>query len=80
MKIINYGKQTIDNFDIKSVVKTLKSNHLTQGPKILEFEKSLNKKFGSKYSIVVSNGTAALFIVAKVLGWKKNIIIFISVI
>ncbi len=75
MKIINYGKQTIDNSDIESVIKTLKSGYLTQGPKVKEFEKALNKKFGSKYSVVVTNGTAALFIVAKTLGWKKNDVI-----
>ena len=75
MKIINYGKQTIDSSDIKSVIKTLKSGYLTQGPKVKEFENALNKKFGSKYSVVVSNGTAALFIVAKTLGWKKNDVI-----
>ena len=75
MKIINYGRQTIDNSDIKSVVKTLKSNYLTQGPKVLEFEKAINKKFGSRYSVAVSNGTAALFIATKALGWKKKDII-----
>ncbi len=78
MKIINYGKQTIENSDIQSVLKTLKSGYLTQGPKVQEFEKLLNKKFGSKYSAVVSNGTAALFIVAKALGWKKKDVIITS--
>jgi UDP-4-amino-4,6-dideoxy-N-acetyl-beta-L-altrosamine transaminase len=75
MKIINYGRQTIDNSDIKSVVKTLKSNYLTQGPKVLEFEKAINKKFGSRYSVAVSNGTAALFIATRALGWKKKDVI-----
>ena len=75
MKTINYGRQTIEKSDIKSVVKVLKSNYLTQGPKVKEFEDAINKKFGSKYSVVVSNGTAALFIATKALGWKKKDII-----
>ena len=39
---IGYGKQSINKNDINEVVKTLKSNFLTQGPKVKEFEKSLN--------------------------------------
>ena len=71
-KIINYGRQTIDNSDIQSVIKVLKSNYLTQGPKIFEFESILKKKFGSKFCTVVSNGTAALLMAGKALGWKKG--------
>lgn len=70
--IINYGKQTIDKSDIKSVIKTLKNDYLTQGPEIIRFEKKLNDYFGSKYCSVVSNGSAALYIAAKSLGWKRG--------
>ena len=41
--MINYGKHFIDKNDIKSVVDVLKSNFLTQGPKIQEFEIALKK-------------------------------------
>lgn len=58
--MIPYGKQHIDNNDIQAVIKTLKSDWLTQGPRILEFEKKIAKYCGSKYAVVVSNGTAAL--------------------
>ena len=44
--MINYGKQTITNIDKKSVLKVLKSNYLTTGPKVKEFERKLIKKFG----------------------------------
>ena len=36
--IISYGKQTLDKSDIKSVIKVLKSDYLTQGPEIMNFE------------------------------------------
>ena len=47
-KIIPYGKQTIDEDDINTVIQTLKSDYLTQGPKVLEFEESF-QYVGAKY-------------------------------
>ena len=69
--IISYGKQTLDKSDIKSVIKVLKSDYLTQGPEIMNFEKNLNSYFGSKYCCVVTNGSSALYIAARSLGWKR---------
>ena len=43
---INYGKQSVNLDDIRSVVKVLKSNFLTTGPKILDFENKLKKFMG----------------------------------
>ena len=63
--MIKYGKQFIDGEDIKSVIKVLKSNYLTQGLKINEFENHLKKKFGSRHCLTASSGTAALFMVSK---------------
>ncbi len=65
--MIPYGKQTIDNDDIQAVVDTLNSPYLTTGPKVGEFEEELSKKFGFKYVVAVSNGTAALHLASKVL-------------
>ncbi len=59
-KIIPYGHQKITSEDIKAVVKSLRSNFLTQGPKILEFEKYITKTVGAKYAVVVNSGTSAL--------------------
>lgn len=73
--MINYGQQFIDNQDIKSVTKVLKSKLITQGPNLKKFELALAKRFSSKYCSVVSNGTAALHLLAVALGWKKNDII-----
>lgn len=59
-KFISYGMQTIEEDDINAVVSTLRSNFLTQGPKIPEFEKKVAEYCGAKYAVAVSTGTAAL--------------------
>lgn len=71
MNFIPYGKQTIEQDDIDSVVNTLKSEFLTTGPKVKEFEDELSKKIGAKYCVSVSNGTAALHLASLCL-LKKN--------
>jgi dTDP-4-amino-4,6-dideoxygalactose transaminase len=58
--MIPYGRQTIDDEDVVEVIKALKSPWLTQGPLVEEFEKSLAEYCGTKYAVVVANGTAAL--------------------
>lgn len=60
MKTISYGRQYIDQEDINAVVETLKSDYLTQGPKVSEFEQKLCNYCGCKYAVAFSNGTAAL--------------------
>tara|TARA_B100001996_G_scaffold379312_1_gene364872 strand:- start:414 stop:1574 length:1161 start_codon:yes stop_codon:yes gene_type:complete len=75
MPLINYGKQSIDRKDIKSVQKILKSDFLTQGLMVQKFESGLKKKLNSNYCTVVSSGTAALHLLSLALGWKKNDII-----
>jgi len=60
LDFIGYGRQWIDSEDIESVQSVLKSDLLTQGPKVKEFEQALCDKTGAKYCIVVANGTAAL--------------------
>jgi UDP-4-amino-4,6-dideoxy-N-acetyl-beta-L-altrosamine transaminase len=68
MKPIPYGKHNITEEDIAAVVNVLKSDYLTQGPKIDEFEKEFAKYVGSKYAVAVSNGTAALHLSVLALG------------
>ncbi len=75
---INYNRHFIDAKDINSVVSSLKSDYLTKGPKINEFEKALKIKFKAKYCSLVANGTAALHLTGIALGWKKNDIILSS--
>lgn len=58
--MIRYGRQMIEEDDIQAVVEVLKSDYLTTGPKVAEFEKSVAEYVGAKYAVAVSNGTAAL--------------------
>ena len=72
MKTIPYGKQNITEDDIKAVNDVLKSDYLTQGPKVLDFEIAFSKYVGSKYAIAVSNGTAALHLCTIALGLSEG--------
>ena len=67
MNFIPYGKQTISEDDINAVVEVLKSDFLTTGPKVKEFEEAISTYCGAKYCIAVSNGTAALHLASLVL-------------
>lgn len=66
-KPIPYGRQHITDEDIAAVVETLKSDYLTQGPKIKEFEDKFAAYTGAKYNVLVSNGTAGLHLAAMAL-------------
>lgn len=67
-KPIPYGKQHITQEDIDTVIETLQSDYLTQGPRIAEFEENFANYIGSEFAIAVSNGTAALHLCALALG------------
>lgn len=60
MNSIPYGRQHITDEDIQAVIEVLKSDYLTQGPKIAEFETAFAEYIGVKYAVAVANGTAAL--------------------
>jgi len=72
MKPIPYGRQSITDDDIKAVVETLKSDFLTQGPRIAAFESAFAEYTGSKYAVAVANGTAALHLCTLALGVKEG--------
>jgi len=61
---IPYGRQNITAEDIEAVVEVLKSDFLTQGPKIEAFEKAFSEYIGCRFSVAVANGTAALHLCA----------------
>jgi len=65
---IPYGHQTIEEDDIEAVVKVLRSDYLTTGPAIEEFEQKVAEYVGVKYAVAVSNGTAALHIACLAAG------------
>jgi len=70
--MITYGKQFIDEEDIKEVINILKANFLTTGPKVKEFEEKFAEYVGSKYAVAVSSGTAALHLSCMAVNLGKN--------
>lgn len=72
MNVIPYGRQHITEEDIEAVVSSLKSDYLTQGPKIKEFEDAFAKYIGCQYAVAVANGTAALHLSALALDVKPE--------
>ena len=75
---IPYGRHHISEEDIQSVVKTLKSSHITQGSAVPEFEENISKKVLSKYSICVNSATSALHLACLALDVKKGDIVWTS--
>src|SRR5258707_8492025 len=59
-KLLPYGRQSIDEADIQAVVELLKSDWLTTGPKIGEFEERFAEWVGAGHAVSFSSGTAAL--------------------
>jgi len=66
--MIPYGRQSIDEEDIKAVVEVLRSDWLTTGPKVEEFERAFARAVGAKHAVAVSSGTAALHAAMYALG------------
>lgn len=71
-KVIPYGKQNITEEDIQAVIDALRSDYLTQGPKIKEFEDNFANYVGAKYAVAVANGTAALHLCTLALDVKEG--------
>ncbi|MBC8505209.1 MAG: UDP-4-amino-4,6-dideoxy-N-acetyl-beta-L-altrosamine transaminase [Anaerolineales bacterium] len=59
-ELLPYGRQMVDDGDIDAVVEVLRSEWLTTGPNIENFENAFAQRVGAKYAVAVSSGTAAL--------------------
>jgi len=59
-KLLPYGRQTITDEDVQAVVEVLRSDWLTTGPKIAEFEEAFAAYVGARYAVSFTSGTAAL--------------------
>lgn len=66
--MIPYGRQDISQADIDAVVKTLKSNFLTQGPQVPLFENTLAKYVQAEHAVAVNSATSALHLACLALG------------
>ncbi|MBN1431693.1 MAG: UDP-4-amino-4,6-dideoxy-N-acetyl-beta-L-altrosamine transaminase [Methanomicrobiaceae archaeon] len=71
-KRIPYGRQSIDQSDIDSVINVLKSDWLTTGPMVDRFESSIKNYIGCREAVSVNSGTSALDIAIKSLGIKEG--------
>jgi perosamine synthetase len=70
--LLPYGRQSIDEADIQAVVDTLRSDWLTTGPKVAEFEEAIASWVGARYGVSFSSGTAALHGAAFAAGLKSG--------
>ena len=73
--MISYGKQSIDESDIASVLEVLSGDWLTQGPAVEAFEDDIQDYFGARHACAVANGTAALHLVGLALDWRPGDIV-----
>ncbi len=67
-----YSKQSIDKDDIKSVEKVLKSNFLTTGPEVLNFENKVKDIVGARFCVSCNSGTSGLHLASLSAGIAKN--------
>lgn len=76
--MIYYGKQNVNEADIKAVVDVLQSDFLTQGPVLEQFEKKVAEYCGAKYAVAVTNATSALHIACRAAGLGEGDILWTS--
>ena len=76
--MIYYGKQSIDDEDVKAVEEVLRSDFLTQGPAIERFERAVSDYCGAKYAVAVCNATAALHIACLSAGLGEGDLLWTS--
>ncbi len=69
--MIYYGRQSVNEQDIKAVEEVLRSDFLTQGPTIERFEQCVADYCGAKYALAVTNATSALHIASKAAGLSR---------
>jgi UDP-4-amino-4,6-dideoxy-N-acetyl-beta-L-altrosamine transaminase len=72
MKFLGYGKQLIEEDDVRAVTQVLSHGALTCGQEVEKFEKAFAQKVGSKFAVAVSNGTAALHLAYMAAGLDEN--------
>ncbi|MBE20305.1 MAG: UDP-4-amino-4,6-dideoxy-N-acetyl-beta-L-altrosamine transaminase [Gammaproteobacteria bacterium] len=77
-KIIPYAKQEISEDDIDSVIEVLKSDYLTQGSKVPEFEEQVARHLGSKYALACNSATSCLHISCLSLGLSQGDLLWTS--
>ena len=67
-RFLPYGRHQIDEDDIAAVVSVLRSDSLTGGPLVAEFEQAFAERVGARFAVACANGTAGLHLAAMALG------------
>ena len=70
--MLSYGRQTVEEDDIRAVISALRSDNLTQGKRVRLFEELICEYTGAKYCVVCSSGTAALYLAYRASGLKEE--------
>jgi UDP-4-amino-4,6-dideoxy-N-acetyl-beta-L-altrosamine transaminase len=78
MSFIPYGRQSISEDDISAVINVLRSDFLTQGPVVPEFEKTVARYCGATHAVAVNSATSALHISCLALGVGPGDIVWTS--
>lgn len=76
--MIPYGRQSIDAADIESVVSVLRSDFLTQGPAVPQFEMAVSKMCGARYAVASNSATSALHLACRALDVRRGDIVWTS--
>jgi UDP-4-amino-4,6-dideoxy-N-acetyl-beta-L-altrosamine transaminase len=76
--MIPYGRHDIDQSDIDAVVETLRSDFITQGRKVPEFEQAVAAYCGARYAIAVNSATSALHVACLALGVGEGDVVWTS--
>jgi UDP-4-amino-4,6-dideoxy-N-acetyl-beta-L-altrosamine transaminase len=66
--MLPYGHQSVDGADVQAVLEVLRSDWLTTGPKVCEFEEKVAAYVGAREAVAVNSGTAALHTAAFAAG------------
>jgi UDP-4-amino-4,6-dideoxy-N-acetyl-beta-L-altrosamine transaminase len=74
---IPYGRHCIEEDDIAAVVAVLRSDHLTGGPVVEEFETAFAKRVGARHAVAVSSGTAGLHLASRALGLGAGMLVVV---
>lgn len=72
VRLIPYGRQVVEEDDIRRVAETLRSAWLTQGPAVAEFENAVARQCGAAGAVAVNSGTGALYLAAQALNIKPG--------
>ena len=70
--MIPYGHQNIIQSDLDAVTKALKSNFLTQGPRVPQFESAVAKYVNAKYAVASNSATSSLHVACLALGIEND--------